>query len=191
MVNDRKNFERKVCPAEHAGALDNRLRRWIQNPAKLLKSFVQPGMTAVDFGCGPGFFTIEMAKMIGPAGKVIGVDLQQEMLDKVRAKITGTELEQRIVLHQCSTEAIGLKEPVDFVLAFYVLHELPDQSSFFTELAGNIKESGRILIVEPPFHVSASAFAQTIEQAKKCGFSVVAAPKILFSKTALLIRDRS
>ena len=180
----------RICPAEHAGALDNRLRRWLQNPRKILNGLVRPGMVAVDFGCGPGFFTIEMARMAGPDGKVFGIDLQVKMLDKVRAKIAGSDLEKRIFLHQCPAGSIGIAGPVDFILAFYVLHELPDQGRFFAEVADSLQTNGRLLIVEPPFHVSARAFSGTLDLAKRIGLATVSGPKILFSKSALLARER-
>ena len=43
-----------VCPVERAGGLDNRLRRWVHNPHKILGPYVKEGMTVMDVGCGPG-----------------------------------------------------------------------------------------------------------------------------------------
>ncbi|NTU84989.1 MAG: methyltransferase domain-containing protein, partial [Chloroflexales bacterium] len=80
----------RVCPAALAGGLDNRLRRWLQNPRPILEPYVHAGMTALDIGCGPGFFTLELAQLVGPSGRVIAVDLQADMLEKVRTKIQGT-----------------------------------------------------------------------------------------------------
>ncbi len=66
-----------VCPAELAGSLDNRMRRLLQNPLKILRPYVQEGMTALDVGCGPGFFTLPMAQLVGSSGRVIAADLQR------------------------------------------------------------------------------------------------------------------
>ena len=90
----------RVCPVERAGRLDNRIRRWVQNPQKLLKPYIQEGMTVLDIGCGPGFFSLDMAQMVGKSGRVIGADLQEGMLQKLRDKIQGTELGERITLHK-------------------------------------------------------------------------------------------
>lgn len=57
--------ENRVCPVEHAGSLDNKIRKWLQNPRKILQPFVSEGMTVLDLGCGPGFFSIDMAHMVG------------------------------------------------------------------------------------------------------------------------------
>ena len=79
----------RVCPVELAGSLDNKIRRWLQDPRKILAPYVKEGMTALDIGCGPGFFSIEMAKMVGRNGKVISADLQEGMLKKLGKKIKG------------------------------------------------------------------------------------------------------
>ena len=72
-----------VCPSRHAGSLDNSFRRWLQNPQKILAPYIKEGMTVLDVGCGPGFFSVEIAKMVGKNGKVISADLQDGMLEKV------------------------------------------------------------------------------------------------------------
>jgi 2-polyprenyl-3-methyl-5-hydroxy-6-metoxy-1,4-benzoquinol methylase len=46
----------RVCPVELAHSLDNTLRRWLQNPQRILAPYIQEGMTVLDVGCGPGFF---------------------------------------------------------------------------------------------------------------------------------------
>lgn len=180
----------RVCPVELAGGLDNVLRRWVQNPLKIMGPYVHEGMTSLDIGCGPGFFTIPMAQLVGDAGRVIAADLQQGMLDIVRRKITGTEIEKRIVLHKCEEKSIGISEQVDFVLLFYMVHEIPDQAVFFGEIARILKPSGQVLIVEPPFHVSKAAFAKTLGEVKTAGLIPSPGPRVLFSKTALLRKDQ-
>ena len=74
----------RICPVELAGSLDGKIRRWLQNPQRILAPFVKEGMTVLDVGCGPGFFSVELAKLVGRTGKVISVDLQQGMLDMLR-----------------------------------------------------------------------------------------------------------
>jgi len=90
-MSNEKN--KRICPVEYAGGLDNSVRRLLQNPRKILKPYIHQGMTVLDLGCGPGFFSIEIAKMLKDTGKVIAADLQEGMLEKVNKKIKGTELE--------------------------------------------------------------------------------------------------
>ncbi len=175
-----------VCPVAIAGSLDNRIRRWLQNPQKILKQYIKEGMTALDIGCGPGFFSIDMAQMVGTSGKVIAADLQEGMLQKVRNKIKGTELEERITLHKCDKNKIGVSSHVDFILLFYMAHEVPDKEKFFNEIKTILKPTGQVLIVEPPFHVSKSAFEKIIKKAKDLGFTNIKGPDIFLSKTMIL-----
>ena len=130
MESDRN----RVCPVELAHSLDNRIRRWLQDPSKILAPYVKEGMTVLDIGCGPGFFSVEMAKLVGKRGKVISADLQEGMLQKLGNKVKGTALEERIKLVKCEKDSINVSEKVDFVLAFYMVHEVPDKNSLFKQL---------------------------------------------------------
>ena len=176
----------RVCPVERAGSLDNRIRRWLQNPRKILGPYIEKGMTVLDIGCGPGFFSIDMAQMVGESGRVIAADLQEGMLRKLRDKIEGTELKERITLHKCEENKIGVSDSVDFVLSFYMVHEVPDVADFFYEISIILKPDGLFFIVEPPFHVSAAAFEETVGKALDVGFTVAGRPKVLFSRTVIL-----
>jgi len=66
-----KGINQRVCPVEIAGGLDNSLRRLFQNPKRILKPYIKDGMTVLDLGCGPGFFSVEIAKMMNGTGSVI------------------------------------------------------------------------------------------------------------------------
>jgi len=176
----------RVCPVTLAGGLDNRIRRWLQNTRKILGPYIKEGMTVLDVGCGPGFFSIELAQMVGKSGRVIASDLQEGMLRKLRDKIQGTELEERITLHMCEKNKLGLSEGVDFILAFYMVHEIPNQEDFFKEIKSILKPNGQVFIVEPPFHTSKTAFEEMVKKAKDAGFTPVERPKVLFSKTVIL-----
>ena len=127
----------------------------------------------------------------GKSGRVIASDLQKGMLGKLRDKIQGTELEERIALHQCGENKIGWSEDVDFALAFYMVHEITDQEGFFIEIESILKPNGQVFVVEPPFHVSKSAFEETIGKARNAGLTLVERPKVLLSKTAVLEKDLS
>ncbi len=181
-----KNINTQVCPVALSGSLDNSIRKWLQNPEKILRPYITEGMTVLDVGCGPGFFSIEMARMVGKSGRVIAADLQEGMLQKLNEKVKGTELEERILLHKCGEDNIGVSEPLDFVLLFYIVHEVPNKEHFFNEIRTILKPQGQVLIVEPPFHVSKSAFEETIRKAGRAGLIVIERPKMFFSRAVLL-----
>jgi len=182
-VNDRKHH---VCPVERANSLDNRIRRWLQNPQKILGPYIEEGMTVLDVGCGPGLFSIDMAQMVGETGRVIAADLQEGMLQKLREKIKGTELEGRIRLHKCEEDKTGVLENVDFALLFYMVHEIPNKEKFFNEIVNILKPNGQIHIIEPPFHVSKTEFEETVRKAQEAGLTEVERPKVFLSRTVVL-----
>lgn len=181
------NGRNRVCPVELANSLDSKIRRWLQNPRKILSPYIREGMTVLDIGCGPGFFSIELAQMVGKSGQVIAADLQEGMLQKLSSRIKGTGLEERIKLEKCEKDKINISEEVDFILAFYMVHEVPDKNSFFKELSNILKERGQVLIVEPKlFHVSRKEFELTIAQAENNGFQTYPCPQLPFSWSAIL-----
>lgn len=187
----RKTMITHICPMFMARPLDSRLRRRFQNPREILAPHVREGMTVLDFGCGPGFLTLEAARLVGETGRVIAVDLQRPMLELIRGKMQGSGLEPRITLHQCQTERIGLDNvAVDFAVAMYVVHEVPCPQRVIAQLADLVRPGGRMLVAEPKlFHVSRRAFAKTVATAEDVGFRLVGQPKIVLSWTALLERS--
>lgn len=177
-----------VCSADHAGFLTTPLRSLVQNPTRLLRGLVHEGETAVDLGCGPGFFTLAMAELVGPTGQVIAVDLQAEMLRLMGVRAERRGLSARIRAHQCPADSIGLSGPVDFALAFYMVHEVPDARRFLAEVAALLRQGGRLLLVEPNGHVSAEGFRRTLDLAEAAGLETTARPRRLLSRAALLER---
>lgn len=177
---------RTICPVERAGMLDTPLRKLFQNPQRILKPHIKAGMTVLDLGCGPGFFSIEIAKMLNGSGKVIAADLQDGMLEIVNKKIQGTELEQRIEIHKCGNSEIGVTQKVNFILAFYMIHEVPNQEKLFEELKSILKPGGIIYIIEPKMEVSMQSFEEMIKRVKNIGFEIVDKPRVSFSRAVLL-----
>lgn len=187
MSKPKKDFRKNhVCPVAIARFLDNRVRRWLQDPRTILSPYIKAGMTVLDIGCGPGFFTVDIARLVGESGRVIAADLQEGMLHRIEKKIHKTDLERRITLHKCEEKGIGLSETVDFITALYMIHEIPDQEAFLKELRSLLKPDGQVFIMEPPFHVSKTAFEETIRKAREIGFQSVEGPKVFFSRTVIL-----
>ena len=175
----------RVCPVSLAGTLDSGLRRLLQNPRRVLEPYVKEGMKVLDFGCGPGFFTVEIAKRVGDSGSVIAADLQDGMLDILKDKIQGTDIEDRITLHKSSERGVGVSHKVDLVFAFYVMHELEESSAFLREFQSALAPKGMLYIAEPKAHVSRRNFRNTIRDAEESGFSLVNNSTKLMTREAI------
>lgn len=177
---------RTLYPIEKANGLDNKFRRWLQNPKKIISPYIFSEIRILDFGCGTGFFTIETASMLEGSGSVVAVDIQQGMLDILRDKIKNTELAETIHLHKCSANGIGVKEKFDLIMAFYVIHEVPDQELIFNEFHELLNPNGKILIVEPKFHVSKQTFDKMVNRILSNGFTIIDKPNFFLSRTLLI-----
>jgi len=178
-----------VCPWWGGYFIDNRFRRLLHEPEKILATHVKPGMTVMDFGCGMGFFAISMARLVGSHGRVVAVDLQQRMLDVLRKRAAKAGVADRIRTHRCQPRSVGVEGTMDFALAFYSAHEVPNLRRLLGELHGCVHPQGELLLVEPIGHVTASFFRTMISLAEEVGFRVQDRPRIRLSHAALLERE--
>jgi len=147
----------------------------------------------MDIGCAMGFFSLTLARLVGPSGRVICVDLQQEMLDAFLRRARRRNLDDRIETRLCGSDSLGITDfagQIDFALAFGVVHEVPDSSRLFSELHAVLKPGSRVLVAEPKGRVPTSSFQKSIATAEACGFDVVDSPKISRSHAAILERNR-
>ena len=174
-----------VCPWWLAYTFDNPLRRIFHKPEEIFSPYLQKGMTAVDLGCGMGYFSIGMAKIVGEAGKVIAVDLQQKMLDTLKKRAKKAGVDNRITTVLCDENSIGVHEEVDFALAFWMAHETPDTSHFLQQVQAILKPSGKLLLAEPKGHVTFSEFKKTLSIAQELGFKLIDSPVISLSHAAV------
>ena len=181
--------QRRVCPWWLCFTFDNAFRRLFQNPERILRPYIKPGWTVLDVGPGMGYFTIPLAKLVGDSGKVIAADLQKKMLDGVYHRALRVGLQDRIELLQSTSEKIGINEPIDFCLAFWMVHEVPDRPRFLGEISSGLKPGGLFLLVEPKIHVAKDNYSETIQIAKSAGLSLVDQPKISLSYAALFKKE--
>jgi 2-polyprenyl-3-methyl-5-hydroxy-6-metoxy-1,4-benzoquinol methylase len=131
-----------LCPPWIGYWLASPLRRLVHKPEQVLAGLVAPGMTVADVGPGMGFFALPMARMVGPNGTVVCVDVQEAMLRSLQKRAAAQRLAERIITRVCSPTSLGVTDSagkMDFVLVFAVVHEVPDVSSFFAEVAQALK----------------------------------------------------
>lgn len=151
------------------------MRRLMLDPGTVVGPFVREGMTVLEPGPGMGFFTIEMARLVGPSGRVVAVDLQPKMLAGLQRRAAKAGVASRVEARQASADSLrvgDLQGRVDFTLAFAVVHEMPSASRFFAEAAKVSKPGAALLLVEPAGHVKEEEFKTELEAAAKAGFAV-------------------
>ena len=178
--------DRQVCPWWVCFTFDNVMWKLFHDPEKILAPHVRKGNTVLDVGPGMGYFSIPLARMVGERGKVIVADVQAPMLATLRKRAKKQGLEGRIVSHLCTLDSIGVHEPVDFALAFWMVHEVPDQTKFFLEMKTLLKPGSKLLVAEPKVHVTRRKFEETLKKAEEGGLTVAEVPKVALSHTALL-----
>jgi len=186
-------MKHRVCPWWLGYFLLNPLRKMGQNPCEILAPYVREGMTVLEPGPGMGFFTVELALLVGPNGRVVAVDVQPKMIEKLKQRLAKAGLTERVDRRVAPAESMGLGDlhsAVDLTLAFYVVHEFPDHGKFFAEVAAASKPGAMILLAEPKGHVKPSTFDAELEAAAKVGFAVAERPAIRRSLTAVLKKSQ-
>lgn len=178
--------KRIVCPWWICFTFDNPLRKLIHNPEAILSPYVQRADRVIDIGPGMGFFTIPLARLVGPKGHVLAIDIQKKMLSGLMSRAEKNEVSDRIETYLASQKSLGTHEKADFILAFWMVHEVPDQSTFFGEIHNLLKPGGYLLLAEPIIHVRRKYFLRTLQFAKETGLIVKESPNIRFSHSALL-----
>jgi SAM-dependent methyltransferase len=165
----------RVCPWWLGYALVAPLRRLAEHPERTLGPHVRPGMKVLEPGCGMGFFTLPLARLVGESGRVVSLDIQPRMLAALARRARRAGLERRIEMRLCAAESLGLAGDagtIDLAVLIHVLHELPDAASALAEIRGALAPAGRVLLIEPPGHVSRADFERQIQVASAVGLAV-------------------
>lgn len=179
----------RICPWWLGWVLASPLRKLWHDPATILSPHVREGMKVLEPGPGMGFFTLDLARRVGPTGRVIAIDVQERMLAGLHRRVRKAGLDSRVELRLAGRDSLGLADlgrAIDFVLAFAVVHELPDANRFFAEIRPTLAAGGKILLAEPAGHVKAAEFDQTLVAAERAGLRSESRPSISGSLTALL-----
>jgi SAM-dependent methyltransferase len=178
-----------VCPWWIGWLLASPVRKLVQDPARILGPWVRDGMTVLEPGPGMGFFTLELARRVGPGGRVVAVDVQPRMLQGLRRRAARAGLGARVDARLAGATSLGIDDlagKVDLVLAFAMVHELEDAESFFRETRRALAPGGRILLAEPAGHVGVAEFEATLAAAGRVGLRAEPGPAISRSRTAVL-----
>jgi ubiquinone/menaquinone biosynthesis C-methylase UbiE len=115
----------------------------------LLKALnVQPGQVICDMGCGNGFYTLPLAKLVGAKGKVFAVDIQREMLGLLRDRAREEKLRNIKLLHGDVHDPHLESNSCDLVLMVDVYHEFSHPEQMLAAIRQSLKPTGRVALVE-------------------------------------------
>lgn len=170
-----------VCPWWLGYLLASPIRRLLQNPENIVSQYVKPGMTVLEIGPGMGFFTLPMAHIVGPRGKIICPDIQEKMLGSLNRRTARAGLAERVVTKLSNSDSLNITEfagQADFALAFAVVHEIPDQKNLFRQISDTLKPGATLLISEPTGHVTPQAFDEMLQVTRNIGFMEISRPII-------------
>jgi len=146
-----KKYFRKVAPVwdeVRKGFYDERLRDAIVKGAD-----IKEGHTVLDVACGTGFLTITAARTVGETGRVIGVDLTEEMLREARENLTKEGLIHRVELRIGDMLSLPIENnSVDAVICNMGLHHSSDPQLAIKEMARTLKSNGRLIIADLEEH---------------------------------------
>jgi ubiquinone/menaquinone biosynthesis C-methylase UbiE len=177
-----------TCPWWLLFTFDNPIRKLMHDPHKILSPFVNPGNKVLDVGCGMGYFTLELARLVGETGRVIAADLQPQMLAGLVRRANRTGVQARIQPLLCTTDKIGIPEPIDLAFAFWMVHEVRERKSFLQEIYSQVKPGGMLFIVEPIIHVTSKNLDRTVELCTEIGFTEITHPRVSMSRSIVLLK---
>jgi ubiquinone/menaquinone biosynthesis C-methylase UbiE len=163
-----------VCPWWFGYALISPLRRLLQDPRRVLAPHVRAGMVVLEPGAGMGHFTLDAARMVGPSGRIVAVDVQARMVAALMRRARRAGLADRIEGRVCAPDSLGVADldgAVDLALVIHVAHEVPDRRTLFAELLRAMRPGGAMVVAEPRGHVGEAEFAATLDAAREAGFA--------------------
>ncbi len=120
-----------------------------EEPRKLVEALeLKPGQVVADVGVGTGYFAFRMAPLLGEKGKVLGVDIQQEMLDLLKAKAAKLKVANVEGVLGTVTDPKLPEGGVDLVLMVDVYHEFDHPWEMMQAIKKSLKPGGRVVLVE-------------------------------------------
>lgn len=138
-----------ACPANLAWLVDNPMMNAMAGPDKLFSRMqLQQGMKFLDVGCGPGRLTIPAANWVGESGEVVALDLQDKMLEKLRARLAKTQLNNVRLVHAGAGQGAITESDFDRAILVTVLGEIKNKPAALSEIYAALKPGGLLSVTE-------------------------------------------
>lgn len=171
-----------------------------QKPDEVIGALnLRPGQVACDIGSGPGYFTLRLARAVGPAGRVYAVDVEPRILDALRERLAGSGLRNVTPVLGLADDPMLPAAGCDVILIVDTYHHFPDRVAYLGRLARALRPGGRIANVDyhkrqtpvgPPLahRLSRETF---LGEAQAAGLVVAEEPTFLPHQYFVVLRPRS
>lgn len=152
VIRIARRYAKFPAPAFISTFLDSGFRKMMQPPAKVIAySGIKPGIKVLEIGCGSGAFTIEAARTVGQQGKVYALDIQEDMLGKLRTKLSRPEnldIRNIEIVHKSAYELPFEDNSLDLVYMVTVFQEIPDKQRSLAQIKRVLKPAGILAVSE-------------------------------------------
>jgi precorrin-6B methylase 2 len=143
---------RRIAPVMGVGGadwLDRSERESEENPEGALDSIgIKPGMVVADVGAGTGYMSLRLAKRVGPSGKVYAVDVQPEMLRRLRQNAAEAKLNNIQTVLGGEADPKLPPDTLDLILLVDVYHEFSQPQKMLRKMRESLKSDGRLVLLE-------------------------------------------
>ncbi len=193
VVADEAPRARHVCPWWVGYLITNPVRRLGENPETILAPYARPGITAVDIGCGMGFFALPLARLVGDGGRVVCVDIQEKMLSSLRRRARRKGVDHIVETRMATQEALPLDDlagEMDLAIAAHVLHETTYPRRFLGQCYQVLRPGGHLLVIEPNGHVTDAEFDASRRLALDAGFAALRDENLKVSRELVLEKPK-
>jgi len=178
-----------------AFVIDNLFRRLFRPPSRFLAKYLSHGATAADLGCGPGFFSLPMARIVGDRGRVHAVDFDERVIERVKQKASRSGFSHILAPRAASASEIDFIETgsVDFVLAEGLLCCMKDHEGAMRQIKRILKADGRayLSVIKLGRHGDPRNVAKEEWEALLSGMRVVDSGETAIGRWALVSPQRA
>lgn len=159
------------CPTSLIALLDNPFTKGYHRTV-LSRLKLKPGLSVLDAGCGPGLLTVPIAQAIGSTGRVLALDVQPGMLERSKAGVAKSGLNNVDFLLAGLGDGKLPANSFDRALLVTVLGEIPDKLAALKEIFTALKPGGVLSITEVLPDPDYQSAARVKEMAQQTGFTV-------------------
>jgi len=178
LQKNKAKLPRSPFPYQMAFVLVNPLRKLFTNRERVIRdAAITNSSIVLEIGCGPGFFTETISKIVGKEGKVYAQDVQKEMLEKLEKRLSHLPTKDNISLILSSSSHIDLPDhSLDVIFAVNVFEEIEKEGETYEtikEIGRLLKKEGSLLFIEHKFGKTAPAINRVVDTLLKEEFELI------------------